>query len=738
MFKTIKPYIDAGWYTVPLGGELKRLPDGSKTEPAFEKNWRVKYAQEFNTKETKLGGALTGKLSNIVAVDCDNTITYNLFNALCSGSVLTFKSKGKAGKNCGTLVFRYSEDLSDTFSINDGTIALDFYSDNGFIYVPTDANETKEPIDELVITEMPVEMQVMLAKFKIAAEASKNKVGTEIRPVSSAMCLQPLVLQFTEQRKFIPGLFKIITPKDFRTEAQYVKYGYLHPDNVPEGRGSEYLSKIAAILGSDISIDEDLFSAAMHDINSLWSNPMDAARLDNTIVEHILSKNASINGVPIWQYDENWQLRRLVLRTKRQSSIEVGFDDRRDAYYVVDIANEYIKSFGKDNDLVAYLEATAFNTPKKTDLKKCLPILSVTSNPGLSFGFHEGDNDVRELNTFIRTPELMIITEPELYKQFYKPPVTILRFLEALVPDEIMRKYLLKFIKRKLLKFEYSPVVLYFLGVHGSGKDTFVEILKTIMGRITKPTTKQFLEMFNGWLLDSYFVQLDEYGNQLTNLRDREEVLGKLKTYTGSPFVEIRMMRTDSYDYYHNATFIMTANKQPLMFEDGDRRIAFFSTPNVLKEEDWVDNIADTRARILNEVKDFCYYLAKEVPLMDLAEFTTPPETKEKHKLIADSMHPAAKLAYVLKHKMLDYFKELAAEHGSMKVTTAIEKGRVYTTDLEDLYSIMTDHNGDMRALNKVIKASGIGMKPTTMGGTKAYYYDLWFNNPFMSEEEND
>lgn len=735
MFKTIKPYIDAGWYTVPLGGELKRLPDGSKTEPAFEKNWKVKYAQEFNTNATKLGGALTGKISNIMAVDCDNTITYNMFRALCTPDVLVFKSKGKGDKVCGTLVFSYSDDLPDSFSINDGTIALDFYSNSGFIYVPTLANETKEQIEKLEPTELPLEIMIMLKQFKIAAESSKAKVGTTVRHMSSAMCLQPLVQSFTENRKFVPGLFKIITPKDFRTEPQYIKSGYLHPDNVPQGRGSEYLSKISAIMGADISIDEQLFCDAMHEINKLWTSPMDPLRLDKTIIEPMISESASINGVSIWQYDENWAQRRLVLRTKRQSSVEIGFDDRRDAYYVVDIANEYIKSFGKDNDLVAYLEATSYNTPKKLDIKKTIPLLNVTSVPGKTFGFHEGDHEVRELNTFIRTPELAIINEPELYKQFYKPPTTTLRFLEALVPDEQMRKYLLKFLKRKLLKFEYSPVILYFLGVHGSGKDTFVEILKIIMGRITKPTTKQFLEMFNGWMLDSYFVQLDEYGNQLTNLRDREEVLGKLKTYTGSPFVEIRMMRTDSYDYYHNATFIMTANKQPLMFEDGDRRIAFFSTPNVLKEEEWVENVSATRTTILEEVKDFCYYLATEISLMDLSEFTTPPETKEKHKLIADSMHPSAKLAYVLKHKMLDYFKDLATEFGSQKVVNAIEQGRVYTTDLEDLYSLMTDHNGDMRTLNKIIKASGIGMKPTTIGGTKAYYYDLWFNNPFVSDE---
>lgn len=737
VYETIKQFIDLGWHTVPLTGQLKRLPDGSKTEPGFEKGWKAKYSLECNTKASRLGGVITGVKSNIVAVDCDNDLTWNMFSALCGPETLTFKSKGKADKVCGTLIFEYSADIPKSFRLNDGTIALDFYNEDGFVYLPTVDNTTKEPIGgEIVVTPMPSALKVMLERLKLSCEVSKIEAGTAPKPVSTAMCLHPLVLQFTELRKFIPGLFKIITPKDFRTEQQYVKEGFLHPNNVPEGRGSEYLIKVSAILGADISIDSELYTSAMHDINNLWSSPMDPARLDKTILEPMLSCSASINGVPIWQYDENWAMRRLVLRTKRQSSVEIGFDDRRDAYYVIDIANEYIKAFHKDSDLQSYLEASAFNTPKKADLKKVIPLVNVVSLPGKAFGFHEGSNDVRELNTFVRTPELSIINDPELYKPFYTPPETTLKFLETLIPEDTMRTYLLRFIKRKLQRFEYSPVILYFLGVHGSGKDTFVDILQQIMGNITKPTTKEFLEMYNGWLLDSYFVQLDEYGNQLTSIKDKEEVLGKLKTYTGSPSVQIRQMRTDSFTYKHSATFIMTANKQPLMLEDGDRRIVFFNTPNVLKDALWVDEVAKVRNQIFEETKDFCYYLATEVKDMSASEYVTPPESREKNKLIADSMHPAAKIAYAFKHKMLDYLKDIVAEYNAPKMQEAIERGRIYATDLEELYSVMTDYNGDMRSLNKVLKTNGINLRPTTIDGVKAYYYDLWFDTPFEVHDE--
>ena len=80
--KTIKPFIDLKWHTVPLKGELKRLSNGKKTIPKFPENWKAHYKKEFNDKEAELGGALTGEVPGIIAIDCDNTATYEIFKAL--------------------------------------------------------------------------------------------------------------------------------------------------------------------------------------------------------------------------------------------------------------------------------------------------------------------------------------------------------------------------------------------------------------------------------------------------------------------------------------------------------------------------------------------------------------------------------------------------------------------------------------------------------------------------------
>ena len=720
---TIQPFIDLGWQTVPLRGRITRRKDGTKTEPTFPKDWKNKYKHTTNTIGALLGGVLTGTNSNLLAIDCDNTITYDIFKALDPDYEFIFRSKGKGTKVCGTLLYMHSQEVS-TFSLRDQNIDLDVYAEGGFVYLATPANESKHAIQIPLPTLKPAPPQT-LALLAQLAKKTPPSTATTTHNIVTANCLAPLVGQFVQHRKFLPGLFKIITPKDFRHEQQYVQKGYLHPENVPDGRGSEYLSKLSAILGSDVSIDEELYISAMHDINNLFATPMDSDRLDSTITDSMVSGKASIEGVPLWKYDEDWQAYRLVLQTKRQSTVELGFDDYRNTYYCVDVASQQIKGFAKDNDLIAYVEALTVAPPKKVAIKAALPIINVIQAPNKTFGFHEGtDPTARDLNTFVQTPELAIINDPATYASQYKRPDTTLAFLEHLVPEKVMYTYLLQFLKKKLETFSYSPVMLYFLGVPGSGKDTFVALLEKIMGHVARPTSQEFLEKYNAWMLDTYFVQLDEYGDQLTTIRDKEEALGRLKAYTGKQVIQIRQMRTDGFQYHHHVTFISTANKNPFGLEDGDRRIALFNTPAALA--DVVDDVTITHAKIMAESLDFCYYLATKVDSISNVEYVKPPETHNKRVLIANSMYASQKIAYALKYVMLDYLKELCLTYSCTKLVNAINNRRIYSDDLEELYDAMTDFKGEMRSLNKAIRSSGVKVAQRTRDSQYTYTYEIF------------
>lgn len=726
-----KPYIEAGWHTVPLTGELKRLPDGSKTIPQFEKGWRQKYTAQRNKKVTKLGGVITGRVSNILAVDCDNEDTYNLFRSL-DPSAPCLVSVGK-GKSAGTLLYSYDPDIT-TFSVADGSIALDVYSDNGFIYLPTEANTTKEPWLEVPqLTPAPASVKLLIQQLQ-----KKNSApAQEGHYVSSqtAPCLAPLLQQFVGKRgEFIPSLFKVLTPRSFRKEEQYQKYGYLHPDNVPAGAGSEYLSKVSAILGADESVSEELYVDVMTCVNALFSDSMDQDRIDKTILTPMLEGGAAINGVPIWAYNEHWSDERMTVTTKHGLIVDLCFDDRRGLYYYLDMTNEQVKSWQRDTDFVAYLDVTVKSElPKKAALKKKLPIAHITSNPAVPFGFCKSDiPQVLGFNSFQPGPELAILHKPEDYSRFYKRPEVLLKYLETLVPNEAARVYLLRFIKTKLTTFSYSPVVLYFLGVPGSGKDTFVQVLEQIMGHMSRPTTSEFMEVYNTWMLDTYFVQLDEYGDQLSKLHEKELVKGRLKAFTGKPTVQIRGMRQEGYNVKHAVTFIMTANKNPLLMDDQDRRIHLMETPNVLEIQPWFN--ANSHDQIFSEVKDFCYYLATEVKVLPKNEYVTPPLSDDKQKLIANSMFAANRLAYAISHDMVDYLVDIGNDTSCRGFVDDIRAGKLSSRNLEIVYDELTDFKGDSKSLRKVLrKQSGITMVPTTKDGEPAYYIEL---NPFGSTED--
>ncbi len=720
----LQPFIDLGWYTVPLAGSLTRMENGKKTLPQFEPGWQIKYAEHFNTSPASLGGVLTGSKSGIIAIDCDNPATYALFRSLDPDYDGVAISLGKYDEPTGTFIYTYDDAVPDGFKLHqaDG-FSLDFYSNGGFIYLPTTANKTK-----LMWEVMPTIKSMPAATLLLLKELSKKTVAKDMpttRNVITARCLYPLVKQFVDSEEFMPGLFKIITPRDFRELDQYVKDGYLHPDNIPDGRGSEYMSKVSAILGADISIDAETYTMAMYLINSLWSSPMDEGVFDKTILTPMLECKASINGQAIWQYNPEWSKFSLVLSSKRQSSLELGFDDRRGAYYVVDVANSHYRVFERDSELMAHIEAAAINVPKRNEVKQMLPIINVVSKPNEEFGFIAGnDPTAKDLNLFRQTPELSVFNNPDSYKHLYVRPDTTIKFIETLIPETPMREYTLSFIKHKLRTFKYSPVILYFLGVHGSGKDTFVQILERIIGSVARPTVKEFLEVFNSYMLDNYFVQLDEYGNQLTRQDEKEEALGKLKAYTGKSQIRVRSMRTNGFDYDHNVTFIATANKNPLVLEDGDRRMAMLATPNKLVEQQWVidaGGVSKVYDRIMDEIKDFCYYLSVEVPDLTPAQYVQPPESAYKRKIIADSMYAAQKLAYILKCGMFDYLKQLAVEHGVMKVENAINARVIYTHELEDLYDAMTEYKGNFKAVMRELKASGVELQATTHNGERTY-----------------
>lgn len=708
----MQKFIDLGIHTVPLQGSLERIDDGiSKTIPHFPKDWRETYTEKFNKRPTDIGGAITGKVSNLIAIDCDNATTWQLFTALDPYNKFVFLSKGKEG---GTLLYQYDEEVPSSFSINDDNLRLDFYSNQGFVYLATEGNKTKVPLPD-PLPELPplpeIVKTTLIRMYKSTRTITTNETKENNDTLFTTNFLAPLVTQFTQNRgEYMPGLFRIITPKKYRTLDYYLKHTHLHPNEIPEGEGSSYLSQVSAVLGADPSISQELYAEAMTYINDLFDEPMSTKRFDATIVNPMLNGKASVDGVPIWGYNPDWEQYRALYLTKDQSTVEAVYDDAKKVFYVIDESRGTFQTMVNESELYGHLQALTGTLKTRRDIVREVPLVRSVVQPHKPFGLRAGaDPTKREFNTYRATPALAIFYEPESYAEKYKEPKITLKFFETLVPDKTMRQFLLSFLKTKLTSFKYSPVVLYFLGVPGSGKGTFVNLIEEIFGLVPAPTSSEFLDKFNGWLLDAYFVELDEYGDTLSTFREKEEAIGKLKALTGKQKVDIRLMRTNSYSYEHNATFIMTANKNPLMLDEQDRRIALFNTPNVLADQYWVseeggiDKVYNT---IMESVNDFCYYLATEVPTLNSSEYMKPPTSENKFFLIADNLPAAARIAYCFRHKQIDYLKELCYDYACVHVAEEIDTGEVSVTTLEDIYQELTNEKGTRRALIKALRDS--------------------------------
>ena len=339
MIKDTAPFIELGWHTIALSGELKRLPNGKKTIPIFGRNWLEHATQHMEYKPAPLGGAITGRESGIVAIDCDNTTTYHMFRALDPEYDFVFKSKGKLDKSgelqdCGTIVYKYTEELKDSFKITSDTLQIDFLSNQRMMYLPTEANETKEPIEELPeLKEPPTEIIALLQAIHVAKE---NRVQPKAPVSRHKFNLAPQVELFAKTGQVNKTLFRLLTPHDFRDCDEYIENGFLHPRNVPDGRGSEYLSKVSAILGADASVDVDLYCKAMRELNEQFDEPMIQSRLLRTIIEPMCEGHATgEDGQPIWQEDPDWQKTVMTFTTRHNTAINVFYDYYRRLFYIL-------------------------------------------------------------------------------------------------------------------------------------------------------------------------------------------------------------------------------------------------------------------------------------------------------------------------------------------------------------------------------------------------------------------
>jgi hypothetical protein len=143
---------------------------------------------------------------------------------------------------------------------------------------------------------------------------------------------------------------------------------------------------------------------------------------------------------------------------------------------------------------------------------------------------------------------------------------------------------------------------------------------------------------------------------------------------------------------------------------------------------EWVEEAGGLKAvqeKLIEETKDFCYYLATEIEDMTFDDYVSPPLSKAKHTIIANSLPAGMRLAYYLKHNMFEEITTLMDEYEVPQLLNHAAEQRIYEDDLFELYLGMTDNAGAKRGLSIAMQDSDLRKIPTTYKGVKAYYYKV-------------
>ena len=764
MIESLEPFIEAGYYTVPLNSSTisrvkveetryrNKLTKDKASKEQYEldsegieeyqhitykkkfkapENWQ-QYTKTFNEIEASVGAIITGKLPNtehddnehaeVVAIDCDSPEAYQLVSSLVPGYQAVIRSKDKRypakhptqpnqlmSPQPGTFLFkRHQDDPATINNLSIGDIHLEVFNGGNarMVFLPTANNKTKEPWATLPeLMEMPQALRALLTTLVQPSPTTSQQPQSlsSSTDYNNAMKLNPLISRFIgKDGQYDSQLFKVITPKQYRNE-QYNKEGHRHPKTIEDR--SDYLFKISTMLGTDSSIDKDMYLKAMAYINDLLPVPLDQARLKAEITMPMSSGKACHDGKVLWAYDKHWEMQSLTLVNKNGENIEYFYETEAQIYYEINHTSGHIGTLLNLSNVKNHLLVTMPIPLSKGELEQRIQTYRQVLLPHKPFGPVEGKP---EYNTFKATEALMVLNNPKQYIESspYTKPEAFIQYMETLIPDEADRKYLIRHLRTKLTTFAYSSVIYYIVGTHGSGKSLFSKIITSLVGDnyvSQNVSGAQLMEAtgFNGWLLNKYFVHFDELHREIGK-RDAAKATERLKNYSGSTTFQARVMRTDTYQAPMTATFLLTQNGENMDIPPEDRRFFYVNTPNKLPVE-----LAEAVLEEINtNLAGIAYYMATEYTNLSPAEYVNAPSNPGKLKAIENNMPLSTRLIYLIQQK--DYatlYEKAEQANQTDKLLEWHDKGRIKVDALVNIYETLSGHEINKTVFLDLIKS---------------------------------
>jgi len=632
-------------------------------EPFRLGKWTVK-EREFkdllqDNKNTYL--AHTGK-SGIIAVDFDNDLFTEAMDidAACSEEDQCKHITMAVGKPGGHMIYSLPEGNKLTEYINNPNgkklASLDVLMGETLVLLTTPANTTKVMLSHAPeLTPMPMMMQLFLMNYYMM-NTTKVITKTESSPILLMNSKIGYIVESAinsiaganngKMTEMFEKLMIIVTTKHYKAllEGNQVEDFAYHPNNLPEPEAAQaYLVSIATILGRDISVNEDLFTKAIHYINSLFSSPKPRKEVQ-AICDYILSGSSQIEGTQVWQYNEDWNKSSFIFQNHKHETVEVFQYASAGAnnYLVHNHISGSIKMYKTASAVIDFIKSVAPLRIAKDSLISKIKDINLVDRPDAQFGYIDSYERVKgesAFNLYEWTPEQAVFYQPHDYAQDYTYPATTLAALESSV-GPMLYTHFLPFLRRKLMTRDHSPLFFVLFGVPHSFKSAIVNgvLAPLTHKRNSKVSIDVLTDKYNDWQVNTDVVLLDEVHHLVT--ADRIKMIKAINEITGNQTINgVRAMHSslDNEIYAQEITFFLTTNETTqLTTEAADRRMVVFRSLSTVAEALGLSNV-EIQKRITAETKDFAFYLSTEVDSLKGDAYVTNHSWKdENYKLFQE------------------------------------------------------------------------------------------------------
>lgn len=681
---TVHTFKDLGFRTMPIGKPgFKLIRDEAGKKHIVDQNGEVvsfnlampsdwtnvygKQAKDY--PDTSLGGLICGELQNkqpheieVIALDCDNDAAWKIVTSMDPEYKFSFTSINKPG---GTVIYQLPDELREVtqFSLDANGLKLEYMTKrdsgpNAMIYLPTTANKTKAAIAKGAELDYPPQSLIVLLKTLKPTKLVAS-VQPELQSMSTSLPFNaPLVKQYVLEARaakqdnqvfgtisdspIAEKIYSIFTPKEFRSASDYERQGWLHPNSeslIAVGPYSKYITGLSAIAGADQSISQELYVEFMQAINAQLDEPYASERYLIEIINPMILGKSKINNKPIWRFNESWD--------KDSHSITNQYGELLEYFASEAEANEFVeynhsttrlvrvKGVSSLLDRIYTVDNDAQQERPNKNLVKKLKLVEEIANVKYPPGIFVDNKGKTLLNATRPTQSLQILRNPEIFKtevnehNLYVQAFNL--FLAHLTNDcEASQKFMRQLLAYHGRYLNNIPVIIYMVGVGGSGKSQFSNILEALFGtNVTRrPIARQMSSQFNDFLENCALLVLSETSD--ATIQDRKGLKSILKTVTGEKAIDIE---TKGKPLRSNVPLfalpLMLANDFWYEEDENDRRLftinpiqTLHDSPNIVAFEQehglrLVDFIIEgtLKGYIAKYLSQFCTPTLPEVPL---------------------------------------------------------------------------------------------------------------------------